>query len=225
MKVEISVVIPVYRAQWSIEEVVQRSLAVWKNTSVEVILVDDASDEETVAKVKALAQQYPEVRVLLHERNLGQQRSLKDGMAMAKGDYIFTLDDDLQQDPEDMPKLLNKLKEGHHVVYGLPFRDGYPVHRAIGSKMVDGVFTWVLGKPKDVKVGSFRVMERWLSQKVVADPRDFVYITAILLDHTKKLANVPVSYRERPYGQTNYNWIKLTRLFIRLFLVYGWHRK
>lgn len=224
MDIDISIVIPTYNAVRSIREVVESSLAVWTDRRAEVILVDDGSTDGTKAVSEELAREHACVRTIAHEKNMGQQRSLKDGMALAKGEYVVTMDDDLQQDPGDMPKILDKLQEGYDVVYGLPVRDGYPVHRAMGSKVVDLFFTWVLKKPKDVKVGSYRIMPRWLVEKVVWDKRDFVYITAIILDHTNNMANQAVSYRERPYGTTNYNWRKLFRLFFRLFIEYGWKK-
>lgn len=224
MEVDISIVIPTYNAARSIREVVEKSLAAWTDKRIEIILVDDASTDGTQAVIEELKRDHAFIESIVHEKNMGQQRSLKDGMTLAKGNYVITMDDDLQQDPYDMPKLLGKLQEGYHVVYGLPVRNGYPVHRAMGSKVVDLFFTWFLKKPKDVKVGSYRIMPRWIVEKVVEDKRDFVYITAIILDHTKNMANEGVSFRERPYGTTNYNWKKLFRLFVRLFIEYGWKK-
>ncbi|QSX09394.1 glycosyltransferase family 2 protein [Alkalibacter rhizosphaerae] len=225
MTVEISVVIPTYNAERSIEEVVEGCFSILEEGKVEVILVDDGSTDATVSIIEKVAMALPNLHYLIHDKNLGQQRSIKDGMALAKGTCVVTMDDDLQQDPEEILLLWDKIQEGYDVVYGLPTRDGYPVHRAFGSKLVDLFFTWVLKKSKDVKVGSFRIMKKWISDMVVQDDREFVYITAILLDHTKNMANVAITYRERPYGTSNYDAGKLIRLFLRLFVQYGWKKK
>lgn len=224
MGVDVSVVIPTYNSIGSIGEVVERCRSLGEGNSVEIILVDDCSTDGTASKIQILAAEYADVRCVIHEKNLGQQRSLKDGFVLSQGRWVVTMDDDLQQKPEDIPKLLDKLQEGYDVVYGLPVRDGYPVHRALGSKAVDFFFYRFMNKPKDVKVGSYRIMRRWLVDKVVEDEREFVYITAIILEHTKNMANAPVSYRERPYGTSNYNWRKLMGLFFKLFIEYGWKR-
>lgn len=222
MDVEISVVIPVYNASRSISEVVQRCLALEWGPRLEIILVEDGSQDPSGEIVRRIEREDPRVRVLIHPRNLGQQTSIRDGLAMARGRYVVTMDDDLQQDPEDIRVLYEKIKEGYDVVYGLPQREGYPIHRTLGSKWVDGFFTRFMGKPKEVKVGSYRIMNRKTVDQVIGEDPSFVYITAMLLQHTQNMSNVPVAYRPRPYGQTNYNWRSLFRLFCNLFFYYGW---
>lgn len=225
MDVDISVVIPVYNGHASIREVVKRTLALEPNPSLEVILVEDASQDDSRKILETLQKEDGRIRCIFHETNQGQQSSLKEGMSLAKGRAVVTMDDDLQQDPEDILLLWEKLKEGYQVVYGLPQREGYPLHRALGSRMVDGFFTFFMDKPKEVKVGSFRILDRNTVDHIVKRNPNFVYITALTLEFTRSMANVPVVYKPRPYGVSNYSAKSLIKLFVQLFLHYGWKKK
>lgn len=225
MDVDISVVIPVYNGSKSIREVVERTLALGPNPSVEVILVEDASRDDSRKVLEALQREDERIRCIFHETNQGQQSSLKEGCAIARGKAVVTMDDDLQQDPEDILPLWETWKKGFQVVYGLPQRAGYPVHRALGSRMVDGFFTGFMNKPKEVKVGSFRILDRNTVDYIVQRNPKFVYITALTLEYTRSMTNVPVAYKPRPYGASNYNWRSLIKLFVQLFVHYGWKKK
>ncbi|MBF7096232.1 glycosyltransferase family 2 protein [Alkalibacter mobilis] len=222
---EISLVIPVYNSEKTIAEVVERSKATLGEFEFEIILVNDHSSDKSIEIIKELEKKDPRVMVVDLRKNIGQQGAIKRGIELAKGNYVITMDDDLEQKPEEMTLLIQKIQEGFDVVYGRPCRKGYPSYREFGSKLVDGFFTLFMGKPPKVKVGSFRIMNRRIAETIAKDNTQFVYITAIILGATKDMANVPVSYKERPYGKSNYSLKKLGMLFVKLFFNYGIKKK
>ena len=221
-KMEISIVIPVYNSAKSIEELVQRIMMVMeeKKISFEIILVDDYSGDNSLKVIKKLKEEDSRVIILVLGKNAGQQAATKRGMEIAKGKMVVTIDDDLEQQPEDIPKLIDELKKGFDVVYGVPNRKSYPFYRKFGSGLVDSFLTLFLGKPSKVRVGSFRIVNAQILEYVVLDQTPFVYITAITLMFTKNIGNVEVSYKQRKYGKSNYNFKKLIKLFFNLFHYY-----
>lgn len=214
--------IPIYNSLHSIEELIRRLIVVMedKKTSFEIILVDDHSSDASLRLIQTLKAGDCRIRVLALEKNQGQQAATKSGMALAKGELIVTMDDDLEQQPEDIPRLMETLKEGFDVVYGVINRDSYPFYRQWGSRLVDLFLTYWLGKPAKIRVGCFRILNRTTCDFIINDQTPFVYITAITLKVTKNIGNVDVAYQERQYGRSNYNLKKLMKLFLNLFYHY-----
>lgn len=215
-------VIPIYNSAQSIEELVWRIIKVMEKEKInfEIILVDDHSEDNSRQIIKKLKQEDSRVRLNLLKKNSGQQAATKSGMAIAQGNFVVTIDDDLEHQPEDILKLKEELEKGFDVVYGLPDRKSYPFYRSWGSKLVDLFLTVFLDKPAKVGVGSFRILNRKTVDYIVADKTTFVYISAITLNFTKNIGNLVVGHKERKYGQSNYNIKKLTKLFLNLFYYY-----
>lgn len=219
---EISIVIPIYNSSKSIEELVRRITIVMEEekTLFEIILVDDQSSDDSLNTISKLQEGDPRVLVLALGQNEGQQVATKKGLEIARGEMSVIIDDDLQQQPEDIPKLMVELKKGFDVVYGVPNRKGYPFYRKCGSGLVDLFLTLFLGKPRKIRVGSFRILNQKTRHHIIQDQTPFVYITAITLGVTKKIGNVEVTYKKRKYGKSNYTLKKLVKLFFNLFYYY-----
>ncbi|MBK5245061.1 MAG: glycosyltransferase family 2 protein [Eubacteriaceae bacterium] len=222
MTIDISIVIPVYNSSESIKELVTRIVTTLEKeeATFEIILVDDFSKDDSVKMITELNKNDPRVIVMALKNNSGQQVAIKTGMKLAAGDVVITIDDDLEYQPEDIPLLLSALKKSGDVVYGIPNREGYPLYRQFGSNLVDLFFNICLHKPKDIRVGSFRILNRKTVNQIIDDKIPFVYITAITLTLTKNIGNVTVNHQERKYGKSNYNLKKLTKLFLNLFYYY-----
>ncbi|KNZ43387.1 glycosyltransferase family 2 protein [Acetobacterium bakii] len=223
MNIDISVVVPVYNSSLSITELVTRIINTLEKdkATFEIILVDDSSADDSLAKITALSEGDPRVLTISLKNNSGQQATIKTGIKSAVGDVVVTMDDDLEQQPEDIPLLVSELRKGYDVIYGAPNRTGYPFYRQFGSNVVDLFFTICLHKPKNKRVSSFRVMNRKTVDTIIADDTPFVYITAITLGFTKNIGNMTVDYQKRKYGKSNYTIRKLIKLFLNLFYYYG----
>lgn len=219
----ISVVIPVYNSRNSLEELyIKLSLVLQKLTNnYEIILVDDGSTDESYEKMKVLRQGDSKVKVIQLDGNFGQQNAIICGFHHATGDYILNLDDDLQHPPEEIAKLITKLDEGYDIVYGIPLLKQHSFYRNLGSKMTNYLFDKLLSKPVNVKISSFRVIKKSLIDELIKNNSSFVYISAIIFKHTDKVGNIYVKHNSRKHGKSNYNFKKLLKLFIKLYIYYS----
>ena len=223
MSVLFSVVIPVYNGENSLEELyLQIKLSLEKITDqFEIIMVDDSSQDKSYSKIIELSRRDKRIKGIKLAQNFGQQNAIICGFNYVNGDFIITMDDDLQHEPKDIIKLYRKIREGYDAVYAIPEDREYTFYRRLGSKLTNYLFDLITDKNSRIRVSSFRIMNRDLVNKITAEKSSFVYISAILLKYTDKIANIFVSHSERKYGDSNYNIFKLTSLFLKLYIYYG----
>ena len=219
----ISVVIPVYNSESSIGELYCRVDKVLASlaSEYEIIMVDDGSKDNSFKEMSMLHSKERALRIICLEGNFGQQNAIMCGLRNATGDYVITIDDDLQNPPEEIPKLLEKLESGYDVVYGIAAARKQSGIRRLGTAMTDLFFNMICSKPKEVRVGSFRGLKRHIVEKIINDFGSFVYITAITLKHTRNIGNVEVLHEVRKYGSSNYSLCKLAGLFYKLVVNYS----
>ena len=223
MCADISVVVPVYNSAATVRELYARLTRTLNGLGgrYEIIFVDDGSIDGSFAEICGLHDTDRKVKAIRLKRNYGQQNALMCGLNHAGGEVVVTIDDDLQNPPEEMGKLIDALGGGRHAVYGIPGRRARTPVRNMGARARDGLFGLLMGKPRGIQLSSFRVMDRWLVERVVRDKTTFVYISAIILKHTKDLGNVAVRHDGRALGRSNYSLFKLTALFFKLFINYS----
>jgi len=219
----VSVVVPVYNSEKSIPELYSRLHGTLGRIcdKYEIVMVDDGSMDNSLMVMHSLNADENILRIIGLDGNFGQQNAIMCGLRHSAGDYIITIDDDLQHPPEEIPKLLQELDKGFDVVYGIPSNTKQRGIRNLGSCATDLFFTLVCFKPKDIKVGSFRALRRHIVEKIIKEDNAFVYITAITLKHTRRIANVEVEHAGRRYGRSNYSFCKLIGLFFKLFVNYS----
>lgn len=219
----ISAIIPVYNSASSLEELsirLTKSLEKLSDTH-ELIFVNDGSSDDSFSILKKIKLRNSQIKVISLDGNFGQQNALICGFNYAKSDYIITIDDDLQNPPEEIEKLVSKISEGYDVVYGMPYKKQHTKLKIIGSKFNDTLFNLICGKPKDIRISSFRIMKKDLIHKIILNKASFVYISALILKHTKNIANVNVSHDKRMYGKSNYSFQKSLLLFLKIILYYS----
>ncbi len=223
MEDTISIVIPVFNSQNSIKELYNRLINSLENnfSSIELIFVDDNSSDNSFIKLKMLYKLDKRVKIIKLLHNFGQQNALMCGFHYAKGDYIVTIDDDLQHLPKDIMYLFKEMEKGYDIVYGIPTERQQRLYRRIGSYLTDKIFNLITDKSKDIKVSSFRILKRSLLKKVLNDKRSFVYISAIILNLTDNIGNIYIEHEERKHGDSNYNFKKLIKLFLKLYIYYS----
>ncbi len=223
MKETISIVIPVYNSYNSLEELYNRlTKTLEKNfDNHELIMVDDHSQDESFKKLKELHEKDNRIKVIKLAENFGQQNALMCGFHHSSGDYIVTMDDDLQHLPADVIELYQEIKKGYDIVYGIPAERQHLFYRRIGSYLTDKVFNLITNKSKNIRVSSFRILKRSLLKKVIQDKRAFVYLSAIILDLTDNIGNIYIEHEDRKHGDSNYNFFKLFKLFAKLYIYYS----
>lgn len=223
MSESISVVIPVFNSENSLYELYGKLTYELEMlcSDFEIILVDDGSSDNSLDRMKALHLSDSRVKVIQLDGNFGQQNALMCGFQYARKDFILTMDDDLQNPPQEIEKLIRKLSKGYDVVYGIPQKKRHSFYRNLGTKMTNIFFNLICGKPIKVKISSFRVLRKELVIKILEDKRSFVYISAITFQNTKNVTSVAVAHNYRKYGKSNYNIIKLLCLYKKLFIYYA----
>ncbi|HKL76317.1 MAG TPA: glycosyltransferase family 2 protein [Halanaerobiales bacterium] len=219
----ISVVIPVYNSENALFELYQKLKKTLESLEVkfEIILIDDNSIDDSYKKIVELNNKDKRVKGIKLAQNFGQQNAIICGFNYVKYDYVITLDDDLQHQPEDLIKLYNKIKEGYDVVYAIPQNREYGFFRKLGSKLTNFLFNLITSKNKDIRVSSYRIIKSDLVEKITESKSSFVYISAILLKYTNNIGNIYVSHYDRKHGKSNYNIINLIKLFMNLYIYYG----
>ncbi|MCJ7691439.1 MAG: glycosyltransferase family 2 protein, partial [Clostridiaceae bacterium] len=162
MQESISVVVPVYNSGNSLEKFYKIISEVLKKIcdDYEIIMVDDGSIDNSYEKMEKLHSIDSRVKIIKLDGNFGQQNALMCGFHCSTGEYVVTLDDDLQHPPKEIYKLKKKIEEGYDVVYGIPIIKQHSIYRKMGSKMTDYMFNKICSKPKNIKVSSFRIIRK-----------------------------------------------------------------
>lgn len=215
---DLSVVIPLYRSAETLPALLARLRAALDalGRDWEIVLVDDGSPDETWSVLGSLLVQSAEgVLAIRLMRNYGQHNALMCGFRHATGDVIVTMDDDLQNPPEEIPKLLRALDEtGADVVYGSYISKRHRSWRNAGSAVVNAFFRLVF-KP-GVTVTSFRAIRRPLLACILRYDLNFTFIDGLLAWNTQKTAQVPVEHVPRASGRSGYSLARLVTLAFNL---------
>ena len=207
----ISIVVPIYNAERTIPELIERLEPVLKACSqnYELILVNDGSRDGSWKIIHRLAAEHPWIIGIDLMRNYGQHNALLEGILAARKEVIVTLDDDLQNPPEEIPKLLEKLEEGYDVVYGRPARKKHSLWRRIGSWIIRRVLRSAVGPDIARDVSSFRALRSQVRVAFEDYRGPFIIIDAPLAWATSRFGAVTVRHDRREGSKSNYNFRKL----------------
>ncbi|WP_372846089.1 glycosyltransferase [Pontiella sp.] len=210
-----SIVIPVYNEQENLPELIRRSLAACETlgSPFEIILIDDGSRDDSPELIQAAAAEHGgKIVGILLNRNYGQHAAVMAGFAHAEGDYIVTLDADLQNPPEEIPNVVAKLKEGYDVVGTVRQNRQDSFLRTLPSRMVNKV----VQKTTGVLMHDYGCMLRGYTREIVATMRrcrersTFIPVLANTFAH--KVTEIPVGHSERTDGDSKYSLWKLINL-------------
>lgn len=215
---KISFVVPVYNSEKTLETLVDRiDLAVenlQKNYTHEIILVNDYSKDSSLDLCRKLSNKFSHVKYLSFSRNFGQPHALIAGFNYVTGDYIICLDDDLQTPPEEINKLISKLKEGSYdVVYGKYSSKKHSLFRNFGSYTNQKMARWLINMPEGINTTSFFIARRFVINEVIKYNRHYPHIPGLIFRITNNIGNVLVEHKNREYGKSNYNLRKLVKLW------------
>jgi glycosyltransferase involved in cell wall biosynthesis len=207
----VSVVIPVYNSEQSLALLVERleNVLVDRDEPFELILVNDGSQDRSWGVIGALAQERPWVRGINLMRNYGQHNALMCGIRAARYPIIATLDDDLQNPPEELPRLLAKLDEGHDVVYGAPDRQQHGLWRNLASRLTKLALQSAMGAQTARSVSTFRVFRARVREAFAGYTGSSVSIDVLLTWGTTRFAAIPVRHEPRKVGRSHYTFRKL----------------
>ena len=218
LSVELSVVVPVYRSQPTLSELHRRIIAALEplGLSLEIVLVEDCGGDDSWQVIEALAQQDARVRGIKLARNYGQHNALLCGIRAARGELVVTIDDDLQNPPEEIPKLLARLNQGYDVVYGTPENETHHFLRNQASRITKIALQSAMGAESASKVSAFRAFRTRLRDAFEAYRSPTVNIDVLLTWGTTSFGAVSVRQDERAVGDSGYTLSKLVNHAINM---------
>ncbi len=207
----VSVVVPVYNSADILPLLVARLEAVLGllGCTYEIILVDDGSRDESGSIIEKLAVTSTTIRGIILMRNYGQHNALLCGIRAAGKDVIVTMDDDLQNPPEEITKLLVKLGEGYDVVYGIPQKQRHGFLRGLASRMTKLTLSSTMGAETARHVSAFRAFRAEAREAFSVYKGSFVSIDVLLTWGVTRFTAIPVQHDARHTGQSNYTLRKL----------------
>ena len=191
------------------------------NYDYEIILVDDCSTDNSKEIMEALSIDNPKIISVFLEKNSGQQNAIFCGLGLSRGSLVVNMDDDLQHPIAIVPKLIEEIENGNDIVYGITDVKYDESYRNLGSKLTDRIFTYILKKPSDKRISSFRVIKRSIVDLILLDNYRYVYISAAVIRHSHKIGNVFYRKESRKHGKSNYNFRKQLIIFLRILLYYS----
>lgn len=219
-----SAVIPVFNSQPIIADTIDRTVGFFEGAQLnyELILVNDGSGDKSWEIVSQKAADNPNIIAIDLLRNYGQHTAIFCGLQHSSGDYAITLDDDLQNPPEEMVHLIDKVLEGQYdVVYGRFRVKQHASYRRAGSRAVAQVNRRVFHQPPDLVLTNFRILRRDVVERMCSYQTGYPYITGLALMFSSRRANVWVEHHPRPVGRSNYTWFRIASLVMRILFNYS----
>ncbi|WP_256759554.1 glycosyltransferase family 2 protein [Cohnella sp. WQ 127256] len=206
--IELSIVIPVYNSQDSIGIVVTSLLHLYNDLfSLEIILINDGSKDDSRQVCENLRDQYTNVIVIHNETNSGQQLALMTGLRHCRGELVVLMDDDMQNPPSEVIKLINKINEGYDVVMGQRIIYNQSWIRQLASRL--NHFLVFMSTNQRVSFSNFVIMRRAIVTMIIQDQSPKPVIQGILLKSKANMANTLTEHHQRKNGKSNYNLVKL----------------
>lgn len=227
--VDVSVVIPVYNEEASLDELRQELFPVLEalGKSFEVVFVDDGSTDKSPEILRSFHEADPRVRVVRFARNFGQQMANTAGLKYARGHAVVIMDADLQTPAKHIPELLDKLAEGYDIIYGKRERIKGPLYRRIGTRIANHLICRMTGFSIPDSASGFLALDEKLVHNVNRFNDKSRYLSGLFawLSYGR-YAWVPVTRRERLHGESRYSAWQLVRIvlnFITSFSVRPLH--
>jgi undecaprenyl-phosphate 4-deoxy-4-formamido-L-arabinose transferase len=214
----VSIVIPVYRGAHTIGPLVERlEQELRPHHDLEIVLVNDGSPDDSGTVCRRLAQSRPYVRFLDLARNFSEHNAVMAGLNHCSGDCAVIMDDDFQNPPSEVNKLVDELDRGFDVVYSRYELKRHSWFRNLGSRFNDAVASLMLKKPRALYLSSFKAINRFLIDEVVRYTGPFPYIDGLILRITRNYGTVLCQHDPRATGKSGYTLKKLVALWLNMF--------
>ncbi|MGE3284253.1 MAG: glycosyltransferase family 2 protein [Alphaproteobacteria bacterium] len=215
-----SIVIPVYNGADSNGELVAALEALRIDGGHEIVLVNDGSPDNSLEVCRALvARARVPITLVALSRNYGEHNAVMAGLRHATGAHVITMDDDLQNPPEEVERLLSYAQQsGREVVYTCYDEKRHAAWRNLGSRFTNWVAGFVLDKPKGFYLSSFRCMSGFVAREVARYDGPYPYVDGLILQVTQDIDRLLVRHLPRAVGRSNYTLRRLLRLWLNMFV-------
>jgi len=221
MALAFSIVVPVFNEQDSLATLMDEIATAARPLTAdwEVVLVDDGSTDQSWSTIEQLARQYPQVRGVQFRRNFGKAAALTAGVAQTRFPIVITMDADLQDDPREIPRFLEKLDEGLDVISGWKQVRNDPLDKTLPSK----VFNYLVGRVTGVKLQDhncgFKAYRREVFDEVRIYGELHRFVPVLAASHGFRIGEISVQHRARQHGKSKYGWRRIYRGLLDLLTV------
>lgn len=220
---DLSVVVPLYNEEESLPELVNQLISALRGggEAFELVLVNDGSTDQTADVLERLSQQVPELVGVILRKNYGQTAAMAAGFDVCKGEVIVSLDGDLQNDPADIPMLLDKIREGYDLVSGWRHqRKDSAIQRKLPSKLAN----YLIGLVTGVRLHDYGCSLKAYRSEVLADMRLYGelhrFLPALAFIEGARITEVKVNHRARQFGASKYGIDRTFRVLMDLLTVW-----
>jgi glycosyltransferase involved in cell wall biosynthesis len=219
---ELSVIIPVYRGAKTIAKLVESLQEELHSLDFEVILVNDGSPDNSEKVCRELAAIHENLNFISLRKNFGEFNAVMCGLNHVAGKYAVIIDDDFQNPPSEIIKLLDKAKsKDYDVVYSFYTEKKHHLFRNFGSWLVNRFTTSLLNKPTDLYLSSFKLIKKEVVDEITKYKGPYPYIDALIFRVTNNVGKTEVQHSERMEGESNYTIKKLITLFMTILFGYS----
>jgi undecaprenyl-phosphate 4-deoxy-4-formamido-L-arabinose transferase len=214
----VSIVIPVFNESANLQTLWTRLEPVVSGLGrdCEVIFVDDGSRDDSLNILRGFAARDTRVRVVELARNFGQHSALLAGFRICRGDIVVTLDADLQNPPEEIPRLIDAIDAGNDVVGGWREERQDRAYRRMASRLQNRLTSIIVGVPMHDYGCMLRAYRRHIIETVVECDEKAAFVPALANTFAKRVAEIPVAHAERAGGESKYNLFSLAHLSLNL---------
>jgi undecaprenyl-phosphate 4-deoxy-4-formamido-L-arabinose transferase len=220
--IDFSVVIPVYNGAKSIEKLVDNIEKELVNNVFQIILVNDGSKDNSAQVCKELSRINKNIKFINLRKNFGEFNAVICGLSFVEGKYGVIIDDDFQNPPSEILKLYNKAEaESLDVVYSCYDSKKHHWFRNFGSKGINYLTTYLLKKPKDLYLSSFKIIHRDIISEIVKSRSPHPYIDGLIFQVTNNIGKQKVVHKSRDQGESNYSVKKLISLSLSIIFGYS----
>ncbi len=212
--------IPVYNSEHTVGHLIDEVVAILggRYAELEIVLVNDGSVDGSHEVLCEAARRHPRiVKYVRLARNFGEHNAVMCGLHQVTGDCVAIIDDDFQNPPDQIARLVDKLEEGYDVVYSYYAEKQHSRFRNLGSAFNDWVATRLLRKPAGLYLSSFKVLNRFLIDTVKQYDGPYPYLDGLVLRSTSSIGQQLCEHSERQVGQSNYTLSRLFRLWLNMF--------
>lgn len=220
-KVEISVVVPVYNEAENLPILVPQIHEVLEGLGrvYEMIFVDDGSTDRSRAMLKEMVNQYPQIRILGFKKNCGETAAVTAGLKEARGEIIITMDADLQNDPRDIPRMLEYLKD-YDMVTGWRQKRNDPWIKRITSRIANKIRNWLSGEMIKDSGCTFRAYKRECLQNLKLYKGMHRFMPTLVKMEGFRVIEIPITHHPRRFGKSKYTTLnRMWSAFIDLLAV------
>ena len=221
--INISIVIPVFNERGNIENLYKEiTNTLHDKESYEIVFIDDGSTDDSFKILKKISSENSRVRVVKLMSNYGQSSAIAAGISNSKGKIIITMDSDLQHDPKDIIPLIEKIKEGYHVVCGWRKQRNSSdslIMKTIPSRIANMLVRIITGKKLNDSTGGMRAFKKQVTDNIDLYGEMHRYLPILAAWKGFKITEAGINIRDRKFGKTHYNFKRLFRGFLDLLTI------